>query len=146
MSGADKTGKTVVIVDDDAEMREMLVDSMDRSVSDVRTAADGEKGRDIILKCLNNLSKGSILKIITDFNMPGLDGVQMLQAVFEIQKGSRAQICAVILSGNPDEAQAAVTAAGIDCVVLGKSASAKKILTALAAPTEQSEFVGVAAQ
>ena len=66
-------GKTIMTVDDSASVRQMVAFTMKGKGYDVIEAVDG---KDALSKL-----QGSIDMIITDLNMPNLDGIGLIKAV-----------------------------------------------------------------
>lgn len=66
--------KTVLTVDDSQTMRDMVSFTLKSAGYAVREAADGRLG-------LEELKRGPVDLIITDINMPNLDGIGLIRAV-----------------------------------------------------------------
>ena len=64
----------LLIVDDDATVRESLADALDRDGVRVSTAGDGEEA-------LSVLSRDRADLVLTDVRMPGIDGVELLRQI-----------------------------------------------------------------
>jgi two-component system, NtrC family, sensor kinase len=71
---------TVLIVDDEADIREVLTLSLGDSGYGVRTAADGQEA-------LDACRQGGIRIVITDIRMPRMDGLRLLEAVKRFDPG-----------------------------------------------------------
>lgn len=71
-----QTRKTLLLVEDDAFVRDALAKTLDKNGFNVRQAENG-----LIGKTIFDLAKDSIDLIISDIRMPGLDGVALLQHV-----------------------------------------------------------------
>jgi len=67
-------GKTILVVDDEAVIRDLLKRTLLREGFEVVTASDGEEG-------LKRLAAGKIDVLITDIVMPNMDGRELLQQV-----------------------------------------------------------------
>jgi two-component system chemotaxis response regulator CheY len=67
-------GKTIMTVDDSASMRQMVSFTLKRAGHDVIEACDGKDA-------LNKLTGSSVQMIITDLNMPNMDGFMFIKAV-----------------------------------------------------------------
>lgn len=67
----------ILIIDDDASMRRVLEYSLQEAGYDVTAAASGEEG-------LFFLKNGQFPLIITDMKMPGMDGMELLKKVKEL--------------------------------------------------------------
>ncbi len=72
----------VLIADDDAGIRKVVRDAMERAGHEVETASDGEEA-------LDRFENGAFDLIVTDWNMPGLDGFEVVRRV---RKGSAVPI------------------------------------------------------
>lgn len=66
--------KTVLAVDDSQTMRDMVSFTLKGAGFTVREAADGKLG-------LDELKRGPVDLIITDLNMPNMDGIGLIKAV-----------------------------------------------------------------
>ncbi|MDY0311821.1 MAG: response regulator [Desulfobacterales bacterium] len=71
---------TVLIVDDEGDIREVLALSLGDSGYGVRTAADGQEA-------LEMCRQGDIRIVITDIRMPRMDGLQLLEAIKRLDPG-----------------------------------------------------------
>jgi two-component system chemotaxis response regulator CheY len=65
-------GKLIMTVDDSASVRQMVSFTLKQNGYDVVEAVDGRDG-------LNKLSGTKVDMIITDLNMPNLDGIGLIQ-------------------------------------------------------------------
>ncbi|MCP4690902.1 MAG: response regulator, partial [Desulfobacterales bacterium] len=63
-----------MVIDDEADIREVLAISLADAGYDVKTAADGEAGLRLCEECSPRI-------VITDIRMPRMDGIQVLEAV-----------------------------------------------------------------
>ena len=100
---ADKDGTwRIVLVDDEADIREVLGISLEDSGYEVETASDGETGLRLCHAFRPHI-------LITDIRMPGMDGLQLLEAV----KGSQPEI-EVIVATAFGEMQVAIRALQLD--------------------------------
>jgi DNA-binding NtrC family response regulator len=88
----------VLVVDDDAKIRESLSEALSDSVTDVRTAEDADRALSIIDERLPDV-------VISDVRMPGLDGLALLKLLRE-----RAPSVDVILMTAYDDMPTVVTA------------------------------------
>jgi signal transduction histidine kinase len=84
------TGHTVLVVDDDADTRELLVTVLERAGARVLAAASAEEGVTISLERAPDA-------IVSDIAMPGEDGFAMMRRLFDLQ-GTRAPRVRVALS------------------------------------------------
>lgn len=81
-------GKTVLIVDDSASMRQMVNFTLSEEGFDVVEAANGKEGIDT----LNSLESVDLL--ISDINMPIMDGIEMIKGV---RQGSKHKFVPIII-------------------------------------------------
>lgn len=72
---------TILVVDDSTSQRTQLRDILEKGKHTVIEASNGMEGLEKILKTPR------IDIVITDFNMPGMDGLQMLSAAKEEMGG-----------------------------------------------------------
>lgn len=75
--GGNNTGKArarVLVVEDDAAMREFLREALDEEGFDVETAAGGRAG-------VERVKRGGIELVVSDVKMPDLDGLDMLREI-----------------------------------------------------------------
>jgi two-component system chemotaxis response regulator CheY len=66
--------KQVLTVDDSASIRQMVSFTLTKAGYQVTEAIDGKDG-------LDKAGKGRVDLIITDLNMPNMDGIQMIAAI-----------------------------------------------------------------
>lgn len=66
--------KTIMTVDDSASIRQMVVFTLKQEGYDVLEAVDGREA-------LSKLSNANLDLIITDLNMPNMDGIGLIRAV-----------------------------------------------------------------
>ncbi|MBN1276677.1 MAG: response regulator [Deltaproteobacteria bacterium] len=66
--------KKILVVDDEKGIRFLLLDFLSNEGFDVSVAKDGQESLDI-------LEKASFDLVITDINMPGMDGISMLKTM-----------------------------------------------------------------
>ena len=85
------TGKTVLLVDDEAGLTAVLAKRLSSRGLVVQTATSGEEGLEALLHDPN------IGVVVLDINMPGIDGLETLQRV----KAARPEVEAIILTGYP---------------------------------------------
>jgi two-component system, OmpR family, KDP operon response regulator KdpE len=85
------TQQSILVVDDEAPMRKLLSSNLKATGYTVRTAADGTEAMKLIEENTFDL-------LLLDINMPGLSGVQVLQAV---RRG--AELPVLMLSGRGRE-------------------------------------------
>ncbi len=73
--------KSLIVVDDDDDIREIFVNALSKLKINILEAANGEEALKII-------KKNNIVLIISDLNMPVMDGVELLYEVRENLKSS----------------------------------------------------------
>ena len=87
-------GQVVLLVEDEAAVREIAADVLRNLGLEVRTAADGEEA-------VRDLSSGvPPAVVLTDFQMPGLDGLGLARWIRENRTG----LPVIVASGRLDEA------------------------------------------
>ena len=79
----------ILVVEDEPKMRRLLELQLSEEGFDTRTAADGEAG-------LEFLNKEKFDIIVTDFKLPGMNGLEFLQAA----KRVNAEIPVVIMTAH----------------------------------------------
>jgi len=79
--------KTVLMVDDSKAILSLMRNVLDMAGYDVLTASDGKEG----LKILNSDKRVDI--IITDLNMPNMDGITFIWEIRKISKYMFTPIC-----------------------------------------------------
>lgn len=80
---------TLLIIDDEKNIREGLQANFEMQEYNVKTAASGKEGLDLI-------SKGDIDLVITDLRMPGVSGEEVLRHVATETPG----IPVIVLTGH----------------------------------------------
>ena len=98
----------ILVVDDDANVREIFQEKLEHSGYEVSTAATAEDA-------LGRVKKFDPQIVITDLRMPGMDGLQLLEKV----KGSMPDVDVVVVTGHEDmnSAVSAMKAGAFDYVV-----------------------------
>ena len=105
------SGRTALVIDDDALARRMMGDALVAEGFDVFTASDGTEGMHSLLDLLLWLDL-----VVVDLHMPGLDGEQLLRMVRE--PGGERDLTIVVMSGFLEpEAHLRLSAAGADAVL-----------------------------
>lgn len=74
-----KTAKRILTVDDSPTVREMLKTTLENAGFDVIQANDGQEA-------LNLLATETVQMLITDLNMPKLDGISLIRQVRKNQE------------------------------------------------------------
>ena len=103
-----KVGSTILVVDDDANTRDIFEQKLVHSGYNVATADSAEDA-------LGKVKKVDPRVIITDLRMPGMDGLQLLEKV----KGSMPLVDVIVVTGHEDmnSAVAAMKAGAFDYIV-----------------------------
>jgi two-component system, NarL family, sensor histidine kinase EvgS len=91
-------GDVLLLCDDDAVSRLLMSEALARLGYKVVQAASGEEA-------LARWRLGDVRVLITDINMPGLDGTQLIAAVRSAEVGGARRTGIVICSGDPPPAQ-----------------------------------------
>ena len=116
----DLSGCTIALVDDDAQVRGSLADTLTSAGATVREAADGIAGIELVRTARPDL-------LVVDFAMPGLTGADVVQRVRE----DNPDLPVVIVTGFADtEKLNAVT--GTSVAVLWKPFEAQELLRKVA--------------
>lgn len=89
------TRRTILVVDDDADIRQMLCDRLEASGYHVLSARDGAESLDV-------LALHSIHGIILDIGMPGLDGLDVLARI----RANHAHLPVVMITAAASEGRA----------------------------------------
>jgi CheY-like chemotaxis protein len=123
----DDAGKRVLLVDDEAMVRETLAASLEDAGYTVLTAADGSQALDLLR------SSVSVDILVTDLSMPGIDGLALIQQA----RCQRPALPAVLLTGYAGNDQAHGGAPGDTYTLVRKPVTghqlAVRIATVLAA-------------
>jgi len=83
--------KKILVVDDEPEIRRLLVDVLSGPACRVVTAEDG-------VDAVRKLQRGRFSAVVTDINMPRMDGLELLRWI----KKNRRKEAVVVMSGSPD--------------------------------------------
>ncbi len=95
MTAIDKKAKpTILIIDDDESMRFLIARHMTKLECDVIISDSGEKA-------IEYLQNEEVALILTDLNMPGMDGIEMLSHIKHNSKHSVTPV--IFISGNANE-------------------------------------------
>lgn len=70
--------KKILIVDDDDSILEILVDAIQSEKYLIKTATSG-------MQAIEMFQKESFDCLVTDINMPGMDGVQLVHKLYELE-------------------------------------------------------------
>ena len=80
----------LLFIDDEEGIRRSIVRALDKEFYEVFTAGDGNSGIDMLKRHVSRIST-----VISDFRMPGIDGLQTLMAVYKLNP----EITRIILTG-----------------------------------------------
>jgi adenylate cyclase len=80
----------LLFIDDEEGIRRSIVRALEKEAYEVFTASDGNTGIDMLKKHVSRIST-----VISDFRMPGIDGLQTLMAVYKLNP----EITRIILTG-----------------------------------------------
>ncbi len=119
----------ILVVDDESNARNALAEILKEEGYSVETAADGFKG----LSRFNDFAPDIVL---TDLKMPGMDGVQLLRKVREIESGL--PVIVMTAFGAVDTAVQAMRAGAVD--YLTKPINADELLLVVERSLEQSRL------
>lgn len=106
---AEKRTATILIVDDDPDIREELSDFLDLCGYRTRTASNGQDGFEAAMTA-------DFAIIIMDVNMPLWDGLRAATAMTAMRPGQRI----ILMSGDPDSLEEAVDRQGLSVTVWPK--------------------------
>ncbi len=70
---AELTGRTILLIDDDERVREVMSDTLTEAGAEVTSAANGESGLELFDSVKPDL-------IVVDFAMPGINGAEVARA------------------------------------------------------------------
>jgi len=118
VSGASTARARVLLVDDEAMVREVIAEHLEDAGYDVLTAANGTDALDL-------LGSGETADIlVTDLSMPGMDGFALIRAVRERRPG----LPAVLLTGYAGDGAALATGGDGAFTLLRKPVSGLQLL------------------
>jgi CheY-like chemotaxis protein len=103
-AGADPLSPSVLLVDDEAAVRQMIAKLLTRSGMQVMVAGDGAEA----LAILDDGAHADAL--VTDLSMPGMDGIAVIRAAQERRPG----LPAVLLTGYAGDGVALAVSGAID--------------------------------
>ncbi|MGH8338140.1 MAG: response regulator, partial [Gammaproteobacteria bacterium] len=106
-----KVTETILVVEDEDEIRDMVRDYLERKGYTVVAANNGSEALEVALRY-----KGSIHLLLTDVVMPQLGGHELAQQI----KGMRPRIKILFTSGYPEHAAPPEKSAGPPAVILQK--------------------------
>ncbi|MDX9709326.1 MAG: response regulator [Trichloromonas sp.] len=119
-------GKKVLIIDDSSTMRKIVTRSLRQAGLDFDTILEAGDGQE----ALQLLAKESVDIILSDINMPNMDGIEFLR-----QKAANAAI-------KPIPVVMITTEAGADILAEAKSLGAKGSIKKPFTPDQVSEVLG----
>lgn len=88
--------KTVITVDDAATIRKMISFTLRGAGHTVLEAADG-------LEALNQLRTRSVDLVISDINMPRMDGLELTRALRDLERHKTTPIVLLTTESDPDK-------------------------------------------
>lgn len=87
---------TILVVDDTSVSRALLTDGLDQiGLKNFKVAKDGEEGLKMMMMAPCHL-------VISDYNMPKIDGIQLLRALR--QHGPTSKVGFILVTGKGDKA------------------------------------------
>ena len=95
--------RTILVVEDDSDLRDAILDVLESAGFDVFTAGDGREAFQI----LGNLHEPAL--VLLDLKMPVMDGFEFRRQLLETPGVS--EVPMVVLSGDPDSQREARTLA-----------------------------------
>lgn len=120
--GGDRRGR-ILVVDDAATVRELQRSILTRAGFDVVLAVDGADG-------LAKLAEGGIDLVVTDVEMPNLDGFQLTEAIRALEGRTNTPVI-ILTSRAADEDRVRGMRAGADGYLVKSSFSEATLLTAV---------------
>lgn len=97
--------KTVLVVDDSAIMRKIVIQNLKDSGFDVAVVevVDGKEG-------LDRFIAGGIDLVLSDWNMPIMDGLAMVREMRKLDPEKKIPIIMITTEGSADKVEEAITA------------------------------------
>jgi two-component system chemotaxis response regulator CheY len=97
--------KKVLVVDDSAMMRKIVVKNVREAGFEVEfvEASDGKEG-------LEKFQEGGIDVVLSDWNMPNMDGLTMVKEIRKLDPDKKVPIVMVTTEGSADKVKEAVLA------------------------------------
>lgn len=92
-------GKTILAVDDSKSIRELVRHALEPLGYDVLTAEDGVDG-------LARLADGGVDLVITDLNMPNMDGLELISAVRKEERYAGLPVIMLTTEGQAEKMRA----------------------------------------
>ena len=109
---------TILVAEDDAHVIRIISMWLTRNGHEVIEANDGRKAQDL-------LGAGDIELLVTDVNMPGCDGIQL---VLWLREQAQLDIPVIILSSRCDQAKIGETLADMNVSVQPKPFSPSRLI------------------
>ena len=97
--------KTVLVVDDSAMMRKVVINNLAAAGIEV-TVIEAQNGQD----ALEKFQGGGIDCVLSDWNMPVMDGITLLREIRKLDPGKTVQVIMITTEGGPDRVKEAVLA------------------------------------
>lgn len=86
-------GKTIVVVDDHAGMREMLYDALTSAGARTLRARNGPEALALVME-------HDVDAIVSDLRMPAMTGLDLARAIRELRAASKRDVVAIAVSGD----------------------------------------------
>lgn len=101
--------KSILVVDDSAMMRKVVIKSLKNCGVDIEVveAADGALG-------LTAFNKQDFDIVVTDWNMPNMNGLELIKAIRATDKGKKTPIVMVTTEGSVDKVKQGILAGAND--------------------------------
>lgn len=98
-------GKSILVVDDSDMMRKLIIKNLKNCGEDlqIHEARDGIHG-------LDKFNENTIDIIVTDWNMPNMTGLQLIEAIRKTDKGKMVPIVMITTEGSVEKVKQAVLA------------------------------------
>lgn len=122
MSAEPEARPTVLIVDDEEDLREIMKRMLERRGFDTLTAGDPQEA---LAACRDH--PGDIDILVTDLGLPGVGGGELSRAAIDLRPGMRV----VYISGLPKELAVADGLIGSDALLVKKPFGAQLLIDAL---------------
>ena len=90
--------RKILAVDDSASMRQMVSFTLERAGYDVMQACDG-------VEALELAKKGAVDLVLTDVNMPNMDGIDLIKELRNLPDYTHTPILTLTTEGGPDKKQ-----------------------------------------
>ena len=100
MSGV--SGRTILVVDDDKDIREFIAEQISRMGQTVYTASSGSEAMKLIEEKI-----GSLDLLLSDVVMPGMSGVELAESLADKESGAKVILMSGFLQPSPTFSNAA---------------------------------------